>query len=391
MGSRVEAHSGTGPLLQTRVDRAKAILRRIGCFRSLRHRATTLETLAFAKLLRGSGFAEVGEADMLALDSFAASALWRPTPVSCNREVLWLVRTPGHRVVPSWRAEYERLLWLAKASATTATVQVLMQAVPKECPKTPLTGSVGRALQDIRTLSRVALEGWWKWQLPGQAASLHFALEDMGQVCHLIRESQRFSTLQAFEGRRPQRYAGHGGPVHSDTVSHALTVACNELELVMLRSQLARATWTAARSHEHRFCMDPHCPDFGGPTQTDEHLLWACPSWEPARAAWPPLVEAAALPLPTLAAPSAWPACLRWAGLLPLPLLPDNNSLQLAQDLLYRLYGMFHAVARKTALDAAQQRGDHRSTVFGLAQGQAPDARTAYRWHQLGAGPRPMF
>ena len=120
-------------------------------------------------------------------------------------------------------------------------------------------------------------------------------------------------------------------------------------------------------------------------------LLISCPSWEPARAAWRPLVEAAARPLPTLAVPSAWPACLRSAGLLPLALVPDSDALQLAKDLLYRLYGMFLAVlaARKTALDAAQQRGDQRSTVFGPARGRAPDARAAYPWHQLGAGPLP--
>ena len=102
-------------------------------------------------------------------------------------------------------------------------------------------------------------------------------------------------------------------------------------------------------------------------------------------------MEAAARPLPTLAVPSAWPACLRSAGLLPLALVPDSDALQLAKDLLYRLYGMFLAVlaARKTALDAAQQRGDQRSTVFGPARGRAPDARAAYPWHQLGAGPLP--
>ena len=103
-------------------------------------------------------------------------------------------------------------------------------------------------------------------------------------------------------------------------------------------------------------------------------------------------MEAAARPLPTLAVPSAWPACLRSAGLLPLALVPNNDALQLAKDLLYRLYGMFLAVlaARKTALDAAQQRGDQRSTVFGPARGRAPDTRAAYPWHQLGAGPLPM-
>ena len=391
VGIRVEARRGTGPLLQTRMDRAKAILRRIGCIPVLRQRATALGTLALAKDLWGSELAEVGEADMRALDSLAAIALWGPTRVSRNREVLWSVLTPGHRVAPSWRAQYQRLLWLAQASATTGTVQVLVQAVLEERPKPPLTGPVGRALQDTRRLGWVALEGWWKWRLPGQAAPLHLALDDWGEVCHRVRESQRFSALQALERRRPRTYGGLGGAVQRDAVRHALTVACNELELVLLRSQLAGATWTAARAHEHHIRTDPRCPHCGAPAETDEHMLWACPSWEPARAAWRPLVEAAARPLPTLAVPSAWPACLRSAGLLPLALVPDNGALQLAKDLLYRLYGMFLAVlaARKTALDAAQQRGDHRSTVFGPARGQVPDARAAYPWHQLGAGPLP--
>ena len=152
VGIRVEARRGTGPLLQTRMDRAKAILRRIGCIPVLRQRATALGTLALAKALWGSELAEVGEADMRALDSLAAIALWGPTRVSRNREVLWSVLTPGHRVAPSWRAQYQRLLWLAQASATTGTVQVLVQAVLEERPKPPLTGPVGRALQDTRRL-----------------------------------------------------------------------------------------------------------------------------------------------------------------------------------------------------------------------------------------------
>ena len=104
---------GTGPLLQTRMDRAKAILRRTGCIPVLRQRATALGTLALAKALWGSELAEVGEADMRALDSLAAIALWGPTRVSRNREVLWSVLTPGHRVAPSWRAQYQQLLWHA--------------------------------------------------------------------------------------------------------------------------------------------------------------------------------------------------------------------------------------------------------------------------------------
>ena len=155
VGIRVEARRGTGPLLQTRMDRAKAILRRIGCIPVLRQRATALGTLALAKALWGSELVEVGEADMRALDSLAAIALWGPTRVSRNREVLWSVLTPGHRVAPSWRAQYQRLLWLAQASATTGTVQLLVQAVLEERP----TGHKTRTVPKPRPSARGAPAG----------------------------------------------------------------------------------------------------------------------------------------------------------------------------------------------------------------------------------------
>ena len=142
VGIRVEAKRGTGPLLQTRMDCAKAIVRRIGCIPVLGQRATALGTLALAKALWGSELAEVGEADMRALDSLAAIALWGPTRVSRNREVLWSVLMPRHRVVPSRRAQCQRLLWLAQEAATPSTVQVMVQVVLEERPKPPLTGPV---------------------------------------------------------------------------------------------------------------------------------------------------------------------------------------------------------------------------------------------------------
>ena len=233
-----------------------------------------------------------------------------------------------------------------------STVQVLVQAVLEERPKRPLTRPLGRLLQDIRRLGWVALEGWWKWRPPGQAAPLLLALDDWGEVCHRVRESRQFCALQALERRRPQTYGGLEGAVQRNAVRHALTMACNKLELVLLHSQLVGATWTGASTRA------PHPPEpalssVRGPRQNGRTHGVGLPSLQPARAAWRPLLEAAACPLTVMAVPSPWPACLRSAGLLPAH-VPDVDALQLANDLLYRLYGMLLLMltARKTALDA---------------------------------------
>ena len=135
VGMQVEAQRGT------RIDRAKAILRRIRSIPVLRQRATALVTMVLANALWVSDLADVGEADMQALDSLAAIALWGPTRFSRNCQVFSSVLTAGHRVAPSWQPQYQRLLWLAQASATSGTVQVLVQAALEEHPKPHIDGT----------------------------------------------------------------------------------------------------------------------------------------------------------------------------------------------------------------------------------------------------------
>ena len=106
----------------------------------------------------------------------------------------------------------------------------------------------------------MVLEGWWKWRLPGQAAALHLALDDAGQVCHRVLESQWFSALQTLESRRRRTYGGHSSAVQREAVLPALSLAGNKQELVLLRSRLAGATWTAARARKHRIRTDKRCP-----------------------------------------------------------------------------------------------------------------------------------
>ena len=121
---------------------------------------------------------------------------------------------------------------------------------------------------------------------------------------------------------------------------------------------------------------------------TEVHLLWDCPQWQAQRAAWLPLVQAEAAPLPALALPQAWPVCLRATGLLPAALVQPEGVEQ-AGRLMYRLYGMYLAVlsARMGAEVAARRDAGAGPSVFAIARRRPPDARRGYPWGQLGAGP----
>ena len=52
---------------------------------------------------------------MRALDFLAAIALWGPTRFSLNGEVLCSTLTAGHRIAPSWQAQYQ---WAVVACAS---------------------------------------------------------------------------------------------------------------------------------------------------------------------------------------------------------------------------------------------------------------------------------
>ena len=390
VGVRLDPERGTGPVLQERFVRGTAILRRVGCLPTFRMREVAIGTLALAKAMYGVELADVGSRDVARLELAAVRALWGPTRTSRAKEVLWAVLTPGHRVSPAWRLQYSRVLWLARQARVPWAGQVLVQAIWEETDRPPDTGPVGRALQSVRQLRWEAVHGWWVWRVPGQREQLHLVLGDRGDVCHRVRQSQRYTALAALERRRPATFGGLGAEVCKPACAQGMTVASSETERSLLRALQAGATWTGARVSKHRISDLAACPYCGGPPETEVHLLWDCPQWHTQRAAWAPLVQAEAALLPALALPSAWPVCLRATGLLPAALVRPEEADQ-AGRLMYRLYGMYLAVlsARMGAEVAARRDAGAGPSVFAIARRRPPDARRGYPWGQLGAGPHP--
>ena len=267
---------------------------------------------------------------------------------------------------------------------------MLVQAIWEETDRPPDTGPVGRALQSVRQLRWEAVHGWWVWHVPGQREQLHLVLGDWGDVCHRVRQSQRYTALAALERRRPATFGGLGAEVCRPACAQGMTVASSETERSLLRALQAGATWTGARVSKHQISDLAACPYCGGPPETEVHLLWDCPPWHTQRAAWLPLVQAEAALLPALALPSAWPVCLRATGLLPAALVRPEEADQ-AGRLMYRLYGMYLAVlsARMGAEVAARRDAGAGPSVFAIARRRPPDARRGYPWGQLGAVPHP--
>ena len=117
-------------------------------------------------------------------------------------------------MLPLWREQYQRLLWLAHQARTPGTTQTLVQAVFERRDPPPSTGPMGRALQAARQLGRQRREGWWHWDVPGQATPLHLVQADEGELRHRVRKSQRYLTFWELEWRRPGTFGGLCGAMH---------------------------------------------------------------------------------------------------------------------------------------------------------------------------------
>ena len=364
VGVRLDPERGTGLVLQEQFPRGAAILRRVGCLPTSRMREVAIGTLALAKVMYGVELADPSSRDVARLELAAVRALWGSTRTSRAKEVLWAVPVPGHRVSPVWCLQYSRVLWLARKAHTPGAGQVLVQAILEEADRPPDTGPVGRALQSLRQLRWEAVHGWWVWRVPGQREQLHLVLGDWGEVCHRVRESQRYTALAALERHRPATFGGLGAEVCRPACTQGMTVASSETERSLLRALQA-----GARVRKHQISDLAACPYCGGPPETEVHLLWDCPQWQTQRAAWLPLVRAEAAQLPALALPSAWLVCVRATGPLPAALV-QPEEVDRAGRLMYRLYGMYLAVlsARMGAEVAARRDAGAGPSVFAIAR-----------------------
>ena len=231
------------------------------------------------------------------------------------------------------------------------------------CP--PGTGPVGRALRTAATLGWSPREGRWCWDVPGQEHPLHFVQEPLHQIRHRVRDSLRCHSSRHLEARRPVTFGGLGDGVDGPACRAALRVTSTELEKSLLRGLMAGALWTAARVSSHGMRTNSECPHCGAAHEDEVHVLWDCPAWEQVRETWSPSLRDAAAALPQLGPPDQWPACLRRAGLFPLPLAQGVEE-GLLDEFLYRLYGMYLAVL---AARMAAGRGDHT----GLGDSLFPD------------------
>ena len=144
----------------------------------------------------------------------------------------------------------------------------------------------------------------------GKPTPLHLVQADEGDLRHRVRDNQHYRAFRELERRRWGTFGGLGGAVHRQACREGMQVASTEGERSILRGLLAEATWTAGRAAGHAFLRLDRCPFCCGAPETEPHILWDCPRWEPARRTWMPWVLQEARVLPALALLAAWPVCL---------------------------------------------------------------------------------
>ena len=79
--------------------------------------------------LQGVGVAPVTDRDLMGQETMVPQAVWGATRLSCAKEVVFVVLTPGHRISPVMHTHYKRVLGMTRIARTPGPVQVLVQAV----------------------------------------------------------------------------------------------------------------------------------------------------------------------------------------------------------------------------------------------------------------------
>ena len=95
-----------------------------------------------------------------------------------------------------------------------------------------------------------------------------------------MRESQRYTALAALQQRRPPTFGGLGADFCKHACAQGMTLASSEMERSLLRAVEAGVICGGARVRKHQIFDLAACLYFGGPLETEVHLLWDCPRWQ---------------------------------------------------------------------------------------------------------------
>ena len=259
-------------MLQERYAREATILRRVGCLPTFRMREVASGTLALAKAKYGVELADVASRDMARLELATVRAL---------------VGTHAHLT-----GEGGAVGGLGAGAPGLPSVAPPVFESIVACPpgtharsrtgagpgntagNRPPAGHGANGQGPAIGLRGEAVRGWLVWHVPGQCEQLHLVLACFGEVCHRMRESQRYTALAALERRRPATFGGLGAEVCKLACTLGMTLASSETERSLLPALQAGLTWTGVRVRKHQisdsatcpYCCPPPPPGGGGPS-----------------------------------------------------------------------------------------------------------------------------
>lgn len=256
--------------------------------------------------------------------------------------------------------DYGRILWLAKWSRSPGPQRASIHAVWQLGEHSSNTGPVGRVLQTVRRLGWESVQGWWKWNLPGEAEALSLHVDAWPLVQHRVRECLRRHALAALEARRPNTFQGVRGGLDYYATRLRLSESRNALEKSLLRGALAGATWTACRAYKHGLRADSTCPFCHTGDEDEFHVYWQCPRWNSSRTPFLTDLLAAAVKVNASSNPVGWPPCVRNCGLIPVkwgcPHAAPQKLCHLHSSALQRFSLLLHSVMVATL--SARMRAD---------------------------------
>ena len=189
VGVRLARVSGTGPLLQQRMERARELLSRVhGVQRGRARKAEAVATLVLAVGLFGVEVADVAAGDLRKLETMVFTAVSGSSRGGSAKEVVFAVLLKGHRPSPVMKVSYMQVSWLVRAARRPRSLPTMIQAVWEATGGRPQpTGPVGRVYRTMWRLGRKLLEGWWLWQLPDELEPLDMVRDPEPKLMHWLR------------------------------------------------------------------------------------------------------------------------------------------------------------------------------------------------------------